>query len=83
MTAWRERRSVVSDWSKQLAHYQLVTPISGAVVLERQEQYEQHGLKQVDKKTVPHMPTVPSVPEPSSATLLMLGIFAISFRRKR
>ncbi|MCH1504007.1 MAG: PEP-CTERM sorting domain-containing protein [Verrucomicrobiales bacterium] len=83
MTAWRERRSVFSDWSKQLAHYQLVTPISGAVVLERQEQYEQHGLKQVDKKTVPHMPTVPSVPEPSSATLLMLGIFAISFRRKR
>ena len=83
MEAWREQRSVAEDWSKRLAHYQLVTPISGAVVLERQEQYDQHGLEQVDKKTVPHMPSVPSVPEPSSTLLLMLGIFAIGLRRKR
>ena len=83
MTAWREHRAVAGDWSKQLAHYQLVTPISGAVVLERREQYEQHGLKQADKKTVPHMPMVPSVPEPSSTLLLMLGIFAIGLRRRR
>lgn len=46
--------------------YQLVTPVSGAVVLETAQQYAQAGLTPVPAETVP------SVPEPSSLTLLVL-----------
>jgi len=35
---------------------QLVTPVSGAVVLETQAQYNQFGLRPVDKNTVPTIP---------------------------
>lgn len=52
--------------------YQLVTPLSGAVVLENQQQYDENGLQPVDEGTVP------TIPEPQTwlliiATLLMLG----------
>jgi hypothetical protein len=54
------------------ARYQLVTPVSGAVVLENQQQYEANGLQPVEEGTVP------TIPEPETwlliiATLLMLG----------
>ncbi len=56
---------------------QLVTPVSGAVVLETQEQYDRHGLKPVDPATVP------VVPEPGTAALLLLGAGWLGSRRMR
>jgi len=46
----------------------VVTPISGAVVLETQTQYQTAGLKPVDAQSVP------AVPEPSTWVLLVLGL---------
>ncbi len=50
------------------ATYQLVTPVSGAVVLETQAQYDRHGLTPVDPITVP------AIPEPGTWALLALGL---------
>lgn len=51
--------------------YQLVTPVTGAVVLETQQQYDQFGLKPVDKNSVP------TIPEPETYLLIavVLGVF--------
>jgi hypothetical protein len=51
--------------------YQLVTPVTGAVVLETKEQYDQFGLKSVDKNSVP------TIPEPETYLLIavILGVF--------
>ncbi|MCW1884408.1 PEP-CTERM sorting domain-containing protein [Luteolibacter flavescens] len=62
------------------ARYQLVTRVSGAVVLETMEQFKQHGLEPVDASSVPQ---VPNVPEPSTAMLVMLGTVAAVCRRRR
>lgn len=62
------------------ARYQLVTPFSGAVVLETQEQYEEHGLTPVDGDAAPQ---IPSVPEPSSSLLIVLTAAAALMRRRR
>jgi Vault protein inter-alpha-trypsin domain len=51
--------------------YQLVTPVSGAVVLETAEQYRAAGLKPVEPGTVP------TIPEPEMIALL--GIMAAIF----
>ncbi len=50
--------------------HQLVTPVSGAVVLETKAQYETHNLKPVAKGTVP------TVPEPHE--WLMIVLLALS-----
>lgn len=60
--------------------HQLVTEISGAVVLERKEQYDDAGLSPVEPGSVP------SVPEPETWMLLavacvLLGAFAFRLRR--
>ncbi|WP_240486473.1 PEP-CTERM sorting domain-containing protein [Hyalangium minutum] len=62
------------------ARHQLVTEVSGAVVLERKEQYDEAGLRPVEPGTVP------SVPEPETWMLLavacaLLGAFAFRLRR--
>jgi hypothetical protein len=62
------------------ARYQLVTRVSGAVVLETMEQYEQNGLKPVDADSVPQ---VPNVPEPATSLLVLLTISFAACRRKR
>jgi hypothetical protein len=62
------------------ARYQMVTPFSGAVVLETQQQYADHGLTPADGDATPH---IPSVPEPSSSLLVMLAAAAALLRRKR
>lgn len=62
------------------ARYQLVTSFSGAVVLETQQQYEDHGLTPADGSATPQ---VPSVPEPSSSLLVILAATAALMRRKR
>lgn len=61
------------------ARYQIVTPVSGAVVLETQEQYRQAGLQPVEPGSVP------TIPEPEM--VLLLGVAAalfilMCFRRK-
>jgi len=70
------------DQALQLAgRYQLVTQISGAVLLETQSQYQAAGLKPVDANSVP------AVPEPSTRVLLLLGLALVAgealWRRKR
>jgi hypothetical protein len=67
-----------ADEAVQLAaRYQLVTPVSGAVVLENQQQYQATGLKPADPQTVP------AIPEPSSSALLGLGAAALWVLRRR
>ncbi len=59
-------------------HHQLVSEVSGAVVLERQSQYDAAGLEPVDPGSVP------SVPEPE--TWMLLGVaclLLIAFRLRR
>lgn len=60
------------------AEYQLVTPVSGAVVLETQAQYDRAGL------TPAEVETVPMVPEPGTWALLgMGGAILVLFARAR
>ena len=66
--------------SSTAAHYQLVTPVSGAVVLETLEQFQQNDLTPVDASAAPHVPTVP---EPSAVTLILITLSAGLLRRKR
>jgi len=58
------------------ATHQLVTPYSGAVVLETKQQYQQTGLQPVDPGTVP------VVPEPGVGWLLLVGVLALLVRRR-
>ena len=84
------RRLWALDWIRELidrgdrdmaleisAREQLVTPVSGAVVLENQEQYESVGLSPVDPTTVP------VIPEPATWLLLVLGLCLVPFLRRR
>ena len=59
--------------------YQLVTPVSGAVVLENAQQYKEAGLKPANPNDMPAV-----VPEPETWILLLIGItvMAIAGRRK-
>lgn len=49
------------------ARYQLVTPVSGAVVLENEQQYRANDLKPVDAGTVP------TIPEPEMIVLFVIA----------
>ena len=62
------------------ANYQLVTPLSGAVVLETQAQYDAAGLTPGDPSAAPQ---VPNIPEPATALLVLLSLTAAALRRKR
>jgi len=73
----RERRS--RDEAIALARrYQLVTPVSGAVVLENRQQYDAAGLEPVAPGTVP------TVPEPETWALIaaVLAALAYAYRRR-
>ena len=50
------------------AQYQIVTLVSGAVVLETKEQYQQTGLEPADPATVP------AIPEPASRWFWLAGL---------
>jgi hypothetical protein len=83
METAEDSRMLVEDEAMRpqiAARYQLVTRVSGAVVLETMEQFARHGLTPVDADAVPHLP---SVPEPSSALLLLVSAAAALLRRQR
>ena len=68
--------------------WQIVTPVTGAVVLETAEQYRQHNLKPAEADSVPTTsPSVPTVPEPSSIMCLVLAALvlalALAFRARK
>lgn len=58
------------------ARYQLVTPVSGAVVLETQAQFQRAGLQPAAPESVP------SVPEPSAGLLGLLALALLALRRR-
>lgn len=58
--------------------WQLVTPVSGAVVLETAAQYKANDLDPADPATVPGI-----VPEPGTLMLLLVGAPALLARRRR
>ena len=51
--------------------YQLVTSVSGAVVLENMEQYKNAGLEPVDPATVP------TIPEPETWALIIIAVLVL------
>lgn len=57
--------------------YQLVTPVSGAVVLETKQQYQDAGLEPVSADSVP------VVPEPGMLALVVMGLVAFYLAHKR
>lgn len=59
----------VGDAVEWAGRWQLVTPVSGAVVLETRAQYAAAGLKPVDPLTTPQV-----VPEPQTWMLMALGL---------
>jgi len=69
-----------SDAAMKLASsYQIVTPLTGAVVLETQEQYRRAGLEPVSPGTVP------TIPEPEEWLLMLSALLILSwiiFRRR-
>lgn len=71
----KEKR--INEAIKLAGLYQLVTPVSGAVVLETKQQFTDAGLTPADPATVP------SVPEPSTWMMLMIGVIVLWFWRKR
>jgi hypothetical protein len=64
-----------------IAHH-LVTPLTGAVVLETTEQYKRHDLKPADPASTPE---VGVVPEPAAWMLVTMGLLVLVFgvRRQR
>lgn len=62
----------------ELAHsYQLVTPVTGAVVLETQQQYDAAGLTPVPEGTVP------SIPEPEEWALILIAALVLLYAWRR
>lgn len=62
----------------ELAHnYQLVTPVTGAVVLETQQQYDESGLTPVPEGTVP------SIPEPEEWALIVIALIVLLYASSR
>jgi hypothetical protein len=59
------------------AEHQLVTPVSGAVVLETAEQFKRAGLEPVAAETTP------TIPEPGTVILLVVGLAMLALWRRR
>ncbi len=80
---YREEKKRNLDEAIQLAaNYQLVTPVSGAVVLETAQQYKDEGLEPVNTSTVP------TIPEPETWALIIIvalifGFLVIKIKRRQ
>ncbi|MCX6856042.1 MAG: PEP-CTERM sorting domain-containing protein [Verrucomicrobia bacterium] len=61
--------------------HQIVTPVSGAVVLETQQQYDKAGLQPGDPNASPQIPL--GTPEPSRVVLLLIGLTLLLLQRRR
>ena len=75
-----ERRVVARQRDEAVriaARHQLVTSVSGAVVLESKQQFDEAGLKAADPLTAP------TVPEPGVTALLALGAVVALVRARR
>lgn len=77
---WAMEEVAKTKDSALAVRYQLVSYVSGAVVLETKEQYDAHGLKQVDATSTP---TITNVPEPSTGLLIMISTMVMCLRRRR
>lgn len=78
----------VQEITQMAAAYQLVTPVSGAVVLETEQQYKEAGLQPMDPATVPRMPSAGSgtpaaIPEPGTLPLLGIGLLLLFARQRQ
>ncbi len=62
---------------KLAQQYQLVTPVSGAVVLETQQQYDAAGLEPVAPGSVP------TIPEPETWALIAVVLFVLAYAYQR
>lgn len=69
-----------AEASVMAATHQIVTPWSGAVVLEKAEDYTKNNLTQADAANAQ---VVPTIPEPSGALLALLSASHFLFRRRR
>lgn len=76
----REAEPAAADRPQLAARYQLVTPVSAAVVLETKEQYDRHDLAAVDSSAAPQ---IPSIPEPSASLLLLVTASLAALHRRR
>jgi hypothetical protein len=56
MSSSKKSQSMRQSIIELAAHHQLVTPVSGAVVLENSQQYENNKLNPVEKNSVPTIP---------------------------
>ena len=63
----------IDDAIKLASTYQLVTPVTGAVVLERKEQYEAAGLEPVKAGSVP------TIPEPEEWLLMIVVAIVLTW----
>ena len=66
--------------SAMASSHQIVSPWSGAVVLERTKDYAQHGRQQSD---VSVSQQIPAIPEPSGVVLLLFSASHFLLRRRR
>ncbi|MEO5915940.1 MAG: PEP-CTERM sorting domain-containing protein [Luteolibacter sp.] len=81
-TTAEDAKSGLTDTARSelAARYQMITPFSGAVVLETQRQYAENGLTPGDPSA---SPGIPNVPEPSTGLLVILTTAAALMRRRR
>src|SRR5262249_48117490 len=62
-----------AEAAARASRYRLVTPVSGAVVLESQQQYEESRLTPVSQATVP------TVPEPHEWALIIIACASLTW----
>jgi len=72
--SWKEKDKI--NAVEIASDYHLVTPVSGAVVLETAEQYLDAGLEPVSEETSPHV-----IPEPCSFILLLVTFIFLRWRK--
>lgn len=76
---WAAGELAPLNWTAASAlaiRYQLVTPVSGAVVLETREQYADAGLEPVAPGSVP------TIPEPETWMLIIVSLIVLALRRR-